>query len=172
VTVSSDILLDAFSRIRDTVHRVLDGISPDELTFRADPDSNTVAWLVWHLARVQDGHLADAMDAPELWAGWVDRFGLPFDPDATGYGQSSDEVGQVQVSADLLAGYFDEVAKRTDDWVAALTDEDLERVVDTRWDPPVTLAVRLVSVLNDDTQHAGQAALLRGIASRSLRDGA
>ena len=48
-----------------------------------------------------------------------------------------------------------------------LTDRDLDRVVDERWDPPVTLGVRLVSVISDDLQHAGQAALIRGIFDRS-----
>lgn len=41
--------------------------------------------------------------------------------------------------------------------------DDFDRVVDTAWDPPVTLGVRLVSVYDDATQHAGQAAYLRGL---------
>ena len=40
-----------------------------------------------------------------------------------------------------------------------------DRVVDRTWDPPVTLGVRLVSILDDDTQHAGQAAYVRGLLS-------
>ena len=44
---------------------------------------------------------------------------------------------------------------------------ELEREVDQSWDPPVTLAVRLVSVVNDITQHAGQAAYAAGIIARA-----
>ena len=50
--------------------------------------------------------------------------------------------------------------------VGTVTDDDLDRIVDERWDPPVTLAVRLVSVVDDCLQHAGQAAYARGILSR------
>ena len=50
-----------------------------------------------------------------------------------------------------------------------VTDADLDRVVDERWDPPVTLAVRLVSVLADGLEHAGQAAYIRGVAERQTR---
>ena len=49
-------------------------------------------------------------------------------------------------------------------WPAkTVTEADLDRVVDERWDPPVTLGVRLVSVVNDDAQHLGQAAYVRGL---------
>ncbi len=104
----------------------------------------------------------------QLWTvgGWVERFRLPFDVGATGYGHSAEEVGQVRASADLLGAYHDAVHSASVDYVATLTDADYERVVDERWDPPVTLGVRLVSVLNDTTQHAGQAAYVRGLIQR------
>ena len=50
--------------------------------------------------------------------------------------------------------------------VSGVTDADLSRVVDEAWDPPVTLGVRLVSVISDGLQHAGQAAFIRGILRR------
>ena len=73
---------------------------------------------------------------------------------------------QLRAAPDLLLGYFEAVHQRTLSYVRGLSDGDLTRVVDTSWDPPVTLAVRLVSVLSDDLQHAGQAAFLRGILKR------
>ena len=54
---------------------------------------------------------------------------------------------------------------RTVAHLAGLSEADLDRVVDERWDPPVTLGVRLVSVISDDLQHAGQAAYLRGLVT-------
>jgi hypothetical protein len=50
--------------------------------------------------------------------------------------------------------------------VRSLSEADLTRVVDRNWDPPVTVSVRLVSVIADDLQHVGQAAYVRGILQR------
>ena len=167
---STDLLNDAYSRIHDVVHRAVDGLKPDELAFRVDPEANTIAWLVWHLTRIQDDHVADVAGHEQVWTagGWAERFGLPFDNLATGFGHSPAEVALVQVdSAELLTAYFDAVHERSTAYVGALTDDDLDRVVDEAWDPPVTLGVRLVSVVSDNLQHAGQAAYLRGVVTRS-----
>ena len=164
----ADLLTDAFDRIREEVHNAVDNLTKDELAFRVDGDTNSIGWLVWHLSRVQDDHVCGVTGAEQVWTarGWADRFGLPFAPLATGYGDNSAEVGAVQVDAELLTGYHDEVTEATLRYVKTLTDADLSRVVDESWDPPVTLGVRLVSVISDDLQHAGQAALIRGIIMR------
>ena len=170
MTTSTDTLADAFQRIQQIVRRTVDGASEAVLTFRVDDEANTVAWLVWHLTRVQDGHVSELAGVDELWVdgGWHDRFGLPFDASATGYGQSSSEVAQVRgVSPDDLIGYHDAVCARTLGYVATLGDDDFGRIVDTSWTPPVTLAARLVSVISDDLQHAGQASFVRGVAERA-----
>jgi uncharacterized damage-inducible protein DinB len=75
-------------------------------------------------------------------------------------------VGKVDVDAEILAGYVDAVHARTVEYLDTLTAEDLDRVIDENWDPPVTLAVRLVSVVSDDLQHIGQAAFIRGVVER------
>lgn len=162
---ASDLLIDGFGRIRESVHAVVDSLDEDQLTFRAEGGGNSIAWLVWHLTRVQDDHVAEVSGTKQAWAedGWSARFGLPFDEAATGYGHSQEEVGRVRVGADLLAGYHDAVHERTVGYLRGLRDADLDRVVDERWDPPVTLAVRLVSVLDDDARHVGQAAFVRGL---------
>ena len=167
--MSAEILSEAYSRIRSVVHSSLQGASPEVLTFRVDPGANTMAWLIWHLARVQDDHIADLLGQEQVWTagGWVDRFGLPFDRGATGFRQSAADVAAVRADAELLQGYYDAVHARTMDYLATLTGEDFDRVVDTAWDPPVTLAVRLVSILADDLQHAGQASYVRGLAMRA-----
>ena len=167
---SAELLVDAFGRIREVVHRVVDGLTPEQLAFRVDPEANSVAWLVWHLTRIQDDHLADAAQAEQVWTsqGWVERFGLPFDPLATGYGHRADDVAAARVdSGELLVGYHDAVHQQTIRFVRGLSDADLARIVDRSWDPPVSLGVRLVSVIADDLQHAGQAAFVRGILQRS-----
>jgi uncharacterized damage-inducible protein DinB len=169
MTASTELLSDAFGRIHDVVHRVIDGLTVDDLAERVDDDANSIAWLLWHLTRVQDDHIAEVAGSEQLWTsdGWADRFGLPFSADETGYGQSSGDVGEVNgVSGEMLGGYHDAVHERTVRFVEGLDDADLGRVVDTRWDPPVTLGVRLVSVISDDLQHAGQAAFVAGMLKR------
>ncbi|OLT12892.1 hypothetical protein BJF78_22995 [Pseudonocardia sp. CNS-139] len=162
---TAELLTDAFGRIGDEVHAAVDGLSVEQLGHRVGPQANSIAWLVWHLARVQDDHVAEVAGTEQVWTaqGWAERFGLPFVPRATGYGQSSAEVAEVKADAELLAGYYDAVAAHTLAYVGGLSDADLDRVVDERWDPPVTLGVRLVSVIGDDEQHVGQAAFVRGI---------
>lgn len=161
-----DVLIAAYDRIREEVHAVVDGLGPDDLNARPGPDANSIAWLVWHLARVQDDHVADAFDLDQVWVSkeWEKRFGLDLPRGDIGYGHSSAQVAEVRVdSGDLLTGYYDAVHEQSLRALRALAAKDLERVVDTRWDPPVTLGVRLVSVLSDDLQHVGQAAYVRGL---------
>jgi len=165
----TDLLMDAFGRIRSLVHAVVDGLEPAQLELRVDDGANTIAWLVWHLTRVQDDHVADAAGADQVWTGkgWADRFSLPFDVADTGFGHSPDQVGRVRVGdPGLLTGYHDDVHARTEEFLRRIGADDLDRVVDEAWDPPVTLGVRLVSVVGDDLQHAGQAAFVRGVAER------
>jgi hypothetical protein len=164
----SDLLADALGRVREQMPDLVAGLSDDDLAWRPDPGANSIAWLVWHLSRIEDDHVADVAGAEQAWTadGWAERFALPFATGEHGYGMSSDDVGRVRVSGDLLAGYYDAVAARTAAYVATLTPDDLDRVVDERWDPPVTLGVRLVSVVNEVNAHLGQAQYVRGLLER------
>jgi uncharacterized damage-inducible protein DinB len=166
---SRDLLLYAYEQIAETFTGTVEGLSAEDLAARPAPGANPIGWLAWHLLRVQDDHLADVAGTEQVWTaqGWADRFGLPVDTGATGYGMSPEEVDAVRVpAAELLLGYCDAVSARTAEFLRGLSDDDLDRVVDTRWDPPVTLGVRLVSVLGDDMQHLGQAAYVRGLLGR------
>lgn len=169
--LATDLLADAYSRVRDNVHAVLKNATVYTLTYRADPEANTVAWLVWHLTRVQDDHVSDLAGVEQLWTSerWAERFDLPFSASATGYGQTPDEVAAVRADAALLRDYFDAVHERTIGYLQGLDEADFARVIDRTWTPPVTVAVRLVSVLDDDTQHVGQAAFVRGLGARAAR---
>jgi uncharacterized damage-inducible protein DinB len=159
------VLADAFNRVSDFVHEVLDELDPDDLVWQPEEGGNTIGWLVWHLARIQDDHVAGVAGREQVWTaqGWVDRLKTPFDAADTGYGHSAEQVAQVQVSGRDLVEYFDAVHAHTQQFVATLSADDLDRVVDKQWNPPVTLGVRLVSVIADDLQHVGQAAYVRGM---------
>lgn len=173
---TSCVLLDAFGRTLELVTGVVDGLDGDALTYRVDPGANTIAWLVWHLSRIEDDHVAHAAVAlgreegtEQVWLrnGFAARFALPFEAADTGYGHGPDDVAAVRVGADHLSSYYRAVHEQTDAFVTGLSEEDYDVVVDRRWDPPVTLAVRLVSVLGDVTQHVGQAAFVRGVVERA-----
>jgi hypothetical protein len=161
----ADLLIDAFGRIRDLTHRVLDGLDEEALTHRPAPDANPIGWLVWHQVRVQDDHVAEVAGTEQVWAaqGFAERFALAYDEAATGYGQTSADVGAFRATPGLLADYADAVTEATLGYLKGVGAEDLDRVVDASWDPPVTLGVRLVSVVGDDLQHLGQAAYVKGL---------
>lgn len=166
----SEVFADAFARVREEVHAVLDGLSREELDTRPGPEANPIGWLVWHIARVQDDHVADVAGREQTWTagGWEERFALPLAPGDTGYGHTDEQVAKVSgIAASELRAYYDAVHEATLAYVRTVTDADLDRVVDTAWDPPVTLGVRLVSVVNDNQQHTGQAAYARGLLESS-----
>nr|WP_240044536.1 DUF664 domain-containing protein [Nocardioides albidus] len=144
---------------------MLDGADDALLAHRPGPDANPIGWLVWHLTRVQDDHVAAVAGTGQVWTddGYAERFALPLDDGDIGYGHTSEQVGLVRVSAGPLMDYYRATHARTLEYLATVTPDDLDRVVDTRWDPPVTLGVRLVSVVDDCAQHAGQAAYVKGL---------
>jgi Protein of unknown function (DUF664) len=166
---AKQILIDAFGRVRELVVDLTDGLSDEMATYRPDPQANSIAWLIWHLTRIQDDHVADLAHVEQAWPEWRERFGLPFGTWATGYGHGPKDVAAVRTSGDLLADYHGAVHELTLPYLDGITAEELDRIVDTRWDPPVTAAVRLVSVIGDTMQHLGQAAYVRGLAGRRNR---
>ncbi|GGT28379.1 mycothiol transferase [Streptomyces chromofuscus] len=167
---AKDILIDSYGRIQEEVHAAVDGLTADDLNARPGPSANSVAWLIWHLSRVQDDHVSDASGLDQVWLAqdWEKRFGLGLPRHDTGYGHGPAKVAKVRVdSPDLLTGYYDAVHQQTLGFVRGLTSAELDDIVDDRWDPPVSLGVRLVSVLSDDLQHVGQAAYVRGLLQAS-----
>jgi len=165
----AELLIETHGRVGGVLRRAVGGLDVDQLTWRADPQANTVAWLAWHAARGEDDQIADVAGTEQVWTaqGWSARFALPFDDSASGYGQTPQEVAQVRAPEELLLGYYDAVATATRTFLTGLSGSDLDRIVDERWDPPVTLGVRLVSIIGDSLQHAGQASFVRGLLQRA-----
>lgn len=161
----ADVFIDFFERVLENGLAAVEGLDEGRLAHRPTPDANSIAWLVWHAARVQDAQIADVAGTEQLWFSqrWVDRFGLDLDPNDHGYGHTSEQVGKVRADADLLADYLRACHDATVDYLRTVGEEDLDRIVDERWDPPVSLGVRLVSIADDDAQHVGQAAYVRGL---------
>jgi uncharacterized damage-inducible protein DinB len=164
-----DVLVDAFGRAHSDATRAVEGLGAEDLAWRPDGEANPIVWLVWHLTRVQDDHVADLAGTEQVYTadGWARRFDLPLDDASIGYGHTSEQVASVRVhDPALLTGYLDAVHERTVAYLRTLAVEDLDEVIDERWDPPVTRGVRLMSVVDDDIQHAGQAAYLAGLVRR------
>jgi len=162
----SDLLIELYGRIPPLAARAVGGLEADRLVEPPAPGANTIGWLVWHLSRVQDHHVAEILEVDQVWVtdSWAGHFGLGPDPSNTGYGHSAAEVAAVRPeSGDALLDYLDTVDRRTRSMLVGLTEAELDRVVDRRWDPPVTLGVRLVSIADDSLQHVGQAAYVRGL---------
>ncbi len=164
VETSTQLLVDAFERVHELVPTVIEGLTSEDLTWRPDSDANSIAWLIWHLTRVQDSHLADLDGSEQIWA---EKFALPYDESSIGFGQSSEEVGQFSVKDPaLLSRYHEAVQTRTKKIILELSAKDYDRVIDDSYDPPVTIGTRIVSVVNDTTQHIGQASYVRGLVQR------
>ncbi|MDT5043440.1 MAG: hypothetical protein QOE51_4425 [Actinoplanes sp.] len=162
----NDVLNDAFGRLPGLVRAAVKELTPEQLRWAPAGGANPVGWLVWHLTRVQDHHVADLIDSDQIYvdADWGPTFGLKSEPGDIGYGHTPAQVAAVAPQSwHVLVDYYAAVHSRTLSVIDSLSAADLDRVVDERWDPPVTLGVRLISVLNDDTQHAGQAAYIRGL---------
>jgi hypothetical protein len=163
------VLTDLFGRVDEHVHGALTGIDPEAVNEAPEPASNTIGWLVWHLARQADAQLAELTGAAQVWmtGDWPARFGLSADPDNHGYGHTPAEVAAVQPDGvAALTGYYDAVSACISTFLEGVTEEALDRIVDDRWDPPVSLGVRLISVADDAIQHAAQAAYVRGLLDR------
>ena len=163
---AQELLRDSFTRLIEHVDDLTDGLTDEVSFWRPTARANSIAWLIWHSARVQDVQVSGMAKTEDVWTRerWVERFQLDLPPRDTGYGHHSDDVAKVRAAADLLAGYYHAVHKMTLDFVTTLTIADLERIVDRGWDPPVTASARLVSIVDDCAQHLGQAAYVRGIA--------
>jgi hypothetical protein len=159
------VFADAFERIRSLLVEIVDGLSEEHLAVRLEGSGNSIAWLAWHLARIQDDHVAGAFGVEQVWVrdGWYERMNLPLAIGNTGFGNSTEQVSSVRAPAELLIGYHEAVCGQTLRMLSSLPVSRLDDIVDENYDPPVSLGVRLMSVISDDLQHLGQAAFIRGL---------
>jgi len=164
---AKDIVIDALERIRGILHRTLAGLSLDEIHRQPRSDANSIAWLTWHLTRVQDNGIAGLFGQEQAWIsqGWHAQFALAPDPDNEGQGHTPEQVAAFRApSIQTLLDYHDSVSTRSKSFVAGLAPADFNRELDEpQYQPRPTVGVRLVSILSDNLQHAGQVAYLRGV---------
>jgi hypothetical protein len=160
------LLLELYERVPPLARSAVQGLDADQLAQRPAPNANSIGWLIWHLTRVQDHHIAEILDQEQIWVSgdWAQQLSLRPDPSNTGYGHSPEDVAAVRPSGPvILLEYLDAVDERARAMLHRVTPVELDRVVDRRWNPPVTMGVRLISIADDSLQHAGQAAYVRGL---------
>lgn len=162
-----DLFIDALGRIRQTLERVLDGLTMEQLLHRPTTESNSIAWLAWHMTRVQDHHISDLAERSQAWIdeGWHSKFNMPPDPLNTGTGHTPDQVATLRPpDRETLLGYHNAVFTRSKLYLETVTPGDLDVILnEPQYQPLPTVGVRLVSVVNDGGQHSGQAAYLKGV---------
>lgn len=162
----SPLLLELYDRIPPLVREAVDGLDAARLAWSPGRTANSIGWLAWHIGRVEDAQIADVTGDAQVWSEgrWAPGVGLDPDPANTGYGHTPEQAAAVRPEgASVLIGYLEAVHEKTVSFLAGTGPADLDRIVDRRWDPPVTLGVRLVSIADDCLQHAGQAAYVRGL---------
>ena len=160
------LVVDALGRVRQMVRGALEDLAPEELLASPKPH---MAWLVWHLSRVQDANFSGLMDRPQLWIadGWHARFNMPPDPRdyGSGHRQTQEQVEAFTITdKSLLLDYLDAVFARSKAYLSTVTNDDLNRILnEPQYQPLPTLGIRLASVINCNTRHAGQIEYLRGL---------
>lgn len=162
----SELLQELYGRIPPLAESAVAGLDSIQLRQSPTHESNSIGWLIWHVSRVQDHHVSEILDVDQLWVteSWAEGFGLDPDPSNIGFGHSSEESASVwPASPEILIDYLHAVNSRAMGMLDGLDPADLDRIVDRKWDPPVSLGVRLVSIADDCLQHVGQANYLRGM---------
>ena len=161
-----DLIIDGLNRVEEDLRAALEGLSAEQLAFRPHEQANSIAWLAWHLTRVEDDHVSELAGRKQAWVEdrWHERFGRKADPNDTGFGHTPEQVASITPDGpQALIDYYAAVHQRSLAYLQTVTCGEMDRIIDRRWNPPVTAGVRLVSVVNDCTQHVGQLAYIRGL---------
>ena len=158
-----ELINSGYGYVLNVLERALSDLGQDDLNQQPNPDCNSIGWLAWHLTRGQDAMISSLLDVEQIWIseGWCNKFNLPYGPKDTGFGHSSEQVTTFS-SPDVstLLDYHRQVLERTKKYITNLSEEDLGREMSG---PFPTLGARLLVILSDDLQHAGQIAYLRGL---------
>ena len=163
-----EMLIDVLSRSRERFDRAFDGVTLEQANTRPTPDlaprTNSLTWLAWHTAREIDLQISLMAGQEFVWftGGHRERFALPLPDDTQDWRHTPEEAAQVVVDdLSVLTAYLDDAYALATAYLRSLTPETLDDIVDDSWDPPVTRAVRLASVVDDAAQHSGQAIYTR-----------
>ena len=137
--------------------------SDEQLHFVPEQGSHSIAWCLWHTARVEDLIISRVSGGAQIWSEeWAGRSGLPFE--GFGTGMSDEDAREVHVAdIEALGGYQDAVFERTADFLANATDEDLEREVPARNGTESVGEAISLHMMGHFNGHRGEINTLRGM---------
>jgi hypothetical protein len=162
---AASVLIDGFTRVRDSQHHILEDLTDDELTREPHPP---IGWLSWRVSRILDSNVTRLQGREQLWIadGWHQRFGMPPEPAdfGRGAGHTREQVRAFRAGRELLLAYHDVAYDLTMAYVEKLTQEDLDRELnEPQYQPLPTLGVRLMSLLENGMQNSGQMGYLKAL---------
>ena len=147
---AKDVILDGLDRIRNVLRRTLDGLTLEEMHRQPSADTNSIAWLAWHLTRVQDNGISGLAAWEQAWISqkWHAMFHMEPDPDNEGVGHTPAQAAAFRApSVQSLLDYHESVIQQSKAYVTRLAPADFDRQLnEPEWQPPPTVGVRLVSV--------------------------
>ena len=155
-------LLEAAYR---SIKQATDDLTDEQLYYQPTAETNSIAWLVWHLSRWRDAVSATISGEAQIWvsAGWAQRCGIP--DERTGLGDTPAQVTAFRVERAVLFGYVEAAHQCTVGRVAALTPTQLEQSITSYTGEKRPAWRALAGVCGDSAQHTGQIAYLRGLMS-------
>jgi hypothetical protein len=161
------LLLDGYERIPQEVEEIIGGLLPEDLNWQPGPEGNSIGWIVWHLARVQDAQIADLMGEEQVYIKekWYAKFNRPARRRDTGFGATRQEVAEFQSpDSQVLLEYVKATTRQSLRYINSISAAELDRVLDEPWfTPRPTVGVRLTSILADGHQHTGEASYIAGL---------
>ncbi len=145
------------------IHQATDGLTDEQLYYQPSSDTNSIAWLIWHLSRWRDKISAAVAGEPQVWAseGWAQRFDI--DQDRTGLGDTLEQVAAFRVERDLLLGYASAAHTAIVERVSRMTPEDFEKEIEYSPGSSRSAWRALISVMGDSSEHTGQINYSRGM---------
>jgi uncharacterized damage-inducible protein DinB len=135
----------------------------EQLHFVPEQGSHSIAWCLWHTARIEDLIMSRVAGQDAQWSQqWADKTGLPFD--GFGTGMSDDDARELHVTdMDAFNAYQDAVIARTADFLAGAGDEDLERELPARNGTETVAEAISLHMMGHFNGHRGEINTLRGM---------
>jgi len=161
---AKEIILKSLEESQEYLNKALDRLTEEEIAWAPGAESNSIAFILWHVARTEDTWVNGVIQGEnEIYdaGGWQERLGTP--PKESGYSYTKEQLQAWPVpKLELLRGYADSVREKTMAVLQSITAEKLSETVGTG---PVrdTRGVILAHLITEIALHVGQIHYLHGL---------